>query len=102
MAYVLLFSYLTSPIILVVLTIRVSQVEFSVSDVEEIQWNEKLFDNIEMVDERKTLLRSLVETHVKKSFIEDFVEQKGTGLVLNFFGMLYFISHIYVTVDLNA
>ena len=80
----------------VVLTAGVFQVEFSVSDVEEIQWNEDLFDNIEMVGERKTLLRSLVETHVKKSFIEDFVEQKGTGLVLNFFGKFHLISFLYV------
>lgn len=52
-----------------------------------------MFDNIEIDGDRKLLLRSLVETHVKTSFIQDFVEQKGKGLVLNFFGsfLLFFV-----------
>ncbi|KDQ15090.1 hypothetical protein BOTBODRAFT_109169, partial [Botryobasidium botryosum FD-172 SS1] len=59
---------------------------FAISKVKDIDWNEHLFDSIEILDSRKTLLKSLVQEHIKAPFFEDFVEEKGQGLVFNFYG----------------
>ena len=48
-------------------------------------WNDEAFENLVLPDDRKDLLKSLVESHNESGF-DDFVEGKGHGLVINLFG----------------
>jgi hypothetical protein len=61
-------------------------VEFDVTKVLPVQWNEDAFANLVLPADRKTLLRSLVEAHHEEASFDDFVKGKGAGLVVNLFG----------------
>ncbi|KAJ6453758.1 hypothetical protein C8R45DRAFT_631011 [Mycena sanguinolenta] len=60
--------------------------EFDVTKVLPVQWNEDAFANLVLPADRKTLLRSLVEAHHEEAGFDDFVKGKGAGLVVNLFG----------------
>ena len=61
-------------------------VEFNVQHVTPIKWNSETFEGLVLPEDRKTLLRSLIEAHETDSGFDDFVRGKGQGLVINLFG----------------
>ncbi|KAJ6473510.1 P-loop containing nucleoside triphosphate hydrolase protein [Mycena vulgaris] len=60
--------------------------EFDVTKVSPVAWNDDAFENLVLPADRKTLLRSLVEAHHAEAGFDDFVKGKGAGLVVNLFG----------------
>ncbi|KAI9069058.1 P-loop containing nucleoside triphosphate hydrolase protein [Trametes sanguinea] len=60
--------------------------ELNVQHVKPIVWNEEAFDNLVLADDRKHLLRSLVDAHSVDLGFDDFVQGKGQGLIINLFG----------------
>ncbi|KAJ7092995.1 P-loop containing nucleoside triphosphate hydrolase protein [Mycena belliarum] len=60
--------------------------EFDVTKVAPVVWNDDAFANLVLPQDRKTLLRSLVEAHHAEAGFDDFVKGKGAGLVVNLFG----------------
>ncbi|KAM5546005.1 hypothetical protein V8D89_000131 [Ganoderma adspersum] len=60
--------------------------EFNIQHVQPIVWNDEAFENLVLPDDRKDLLKSLVESHNSDSGFDDFVQGKGHGLVINLFG----------------
>ncbi|KAI0658105.1 P-loop containing nucleoside triphosphate hydrolase protein [Cubamyces menziesii] len=60
--------------------------EFNVTHVQPIVWNEEAFTNLVLADDRKHLLRSLVDAHSADLGFDDFVQGKGQGLIINLFG----------------
>ena len=64
--------------------------QFNVNHVSRIKWNDEAFAGLVLPEERKTLLRSLVEANAKLNSrgaaFDDFVRGKGQGLVINLFG----------------
>ncbi|EJF58309.1 P-loop containing nucleoside triphosphate hydrolase protein [Dichomitus squalens LYAD-421 SS1] len=60
--------------------------EFNVQLVTPITWNPETFEALVLPSDRKTLLRSLIESHDSDSNFDDFVRGKGQGLVINLFG----------------
>ncbi|KAI0329766.1 P-loop containing nucleoside triphosphate hydrolase protein [Cubamyces sp. BRFM 1775] len=60
--------------------------EFNVQHVQPIVWNEEAFTNLVLADDRKHLLRSLVDAHSADLGFDDFVQGKGQGLIINLFG----------------
>lgn len=65
-------------------------VQFNVQNVSEIKWNDKIFKNLTVDQNTKTILQSLIETHAEDRPFDDFVEGKGLGLVINLFGKFLF------------
>jgi hypothetical protein len=62
-------------------------VEFDITKIEPIEWNEDAFLNLVLPSDRKMLLQSLVEAHnTELSGFDDFIKGKGRGLVINLFG----------------
>jgi hypothetical protein len=61
-------------------------VEFDVTKVAAVDWNDDAFANLVLPGDRKTLLRSLVDAHHAEVGFDDFVKGKGAGLVVNLFG----------------
>ncbi|KAI0372577.1 P-loop containing nucleoside triphosphate hydrolase protein [Pilatotrama ljubarskyi] len=60
--------------------------EFNIQRVQPIVWNEEAFTNLVLRADRKMLLQSLVEAHNGDLNFDDFVHNKGRGLVINLFG----------------
>jgi len=60
--------------------------EFDVTKVMPVEWNEDAFANLVLPADRKALLQSLVEAHHEEAGFDDFVKGKGAGLVVNLFG----------------
>ncbi|KAI0357755.1 P-loop containing nucleoside triphosphate hydrolase protein [Trametes cingulata] len=60
--------------------------EFNVQHIQPITWNEEAFQNLVLADDRKDLLRSLVDAHSVDLGFDDFVHGKGQGLIINLFG----------------
>ncbi|KAH9848097.1 P-loop containing nucleoside triphosphate hydrolase protein [Lenzites betulinus] len=60
--------------------------EFNVQHIQPIVWNEESFANLVLADDRKDLLRSLVDAHSVDLGFDDFVQGKGQGLIINLFG----------------
>ncbi|KAI0634518.1 P-loop containing nucleoside triphosphate hydrolase protein [Trametes polyzona] len=60
--------------------------EFNVQLVQPIIWNDEAFENLVLPNDRKILLQSLVEAHNSDMSFDDFVHNKGRGLVVNLFG----------------
>lgn len=60
--------------------------EFNVELVSEIAWNDESFAGLVLAADRKNLLRSLVDAHNADVGIDDFVQGKGQGLIINLFG----------------
>ena len=61
-------------------------VEFNVQHVTPIKWNPETFEGLVLPEDRKTLLRSLVDAHNAELGFDDFVQGKGQGLIINLFG----------------
>lgn len=61
-------------------------VEFNIQHVQAIVWNDEAFANLVLPADRKILLQSLVEAHNGDLSFDDFVANKGRGLVINLFG----------------
>ncbi|OJJ41872.1 hypothetical protein ASPWEDRAFT_48338 [Aspergillus wentii DTO 134E9] len=57
--------------------------EFSISGVSEIDWNEKAFDSLVLPDNQKSIVKALVESHTFRAAqnIDDVIQGKGKGLV---------------------
>ncbi|KAI0755321.1 P-loop containing nucleoside triphosphate hydrolase protein [Daedaleopsis nitida] len=61
--------------------------EFNVNNVAPVEWNDEAFAGLVLPEERKNLLRSLIEAHGRlNANFDDFVRGKGQGLVINLFG----------------
>jgi hypothetical protein len=58
---------------------------FAVSQLSEIDWNDKIIDSLVLDPERKDFIHSLVRTHGLKAagneVFDDFVRDKGKGLI---------------------
>jgi ATPase family associated with various cellular activities (AAA) len=57
--------------------------EFSVSGVKEIEWNEGAFSSLVLPDNQKSIVKALVESHTFNAAqnIDDVIQGKGKGLV---------------------
>ncbi|KAH8705964.1 hypothetical protein BGW36DRAFT_286699 [Talaromyces proteolyticus] len=57
--------------------------EFSVSGVNEIEWNDGAFDSLVLPDNQKSIVKALVESHTFHAAenIDDVIQGKGKGLV---------------------
>ncbi|KAL9124055.1 MAG: hypothetical protein Q9217_006581 [Psora testacea] len=57
--------------------------EFAVSGINDIQWNEGAFDSLMIPEDQKAVVRALVESHAyeAKKNIDDVIQGKGRGLV---------------------
>lgn len=57
--------------------------EFSVSGVKDIEWNEGAFDSLVLPDNQKSIVKALVESHSFHAAenIDDVIQGKGKGLV---------------------
>ncbi|KLO07071.1 P-loop containing nucleoside triphosphate hydrolase protein [Schizopora paradoxa] len=62
--------------------------EFSVEDIQTFSWNDEPFTNLVLARDQKSLILSLVESHMHRTskHFDDFVQGKGQGLVINLFG----------------
>lgn len=70
----------------VVIILTYSSVEFNVEKIKDIEWNQEAFANLVLPANRKDQLQSLVEAHTRDVGFDDFVPEKGQGLVINLFG----------------
>lgn len=57
--------------------------EFTVSGMNEIDWNEGAFDSLVLPEDQKSIVKALVESHSVqgKKNIDDVIQGKGRGLV---------------------
>jgi hypothetical protein len=57
--------------------------EFTVSGIADIEWNEGAFDSLVLPDNQKSIVRALVESHTFHAAqnIDDVIQGKGKGLV---------------------
>ncbi|KXN93314.1 ATPase family AAA domain-containing protein 3B, partial [Leucoagaricus sp. SymC.cos] len=60
--------------------------EFSVSTIRPVEWNETAFNNLVLPSGRKDLLKSLIEVHHQGLNFDDFIKGKGHGLIINLYG----------------
>ncbi|KAK2461348.1 hypothetical protein APHAL10511_006633 [Amanita phalloides] len=60
--------------------------EFNIGLVAEVEWNDGAFQSLVLPAEKKSLLRSIVDAHHKGLGVDDFVKEKGQGLVVNLSG----------------
>ena len=58
--------------------------EFAVSGIRDIQWNEGAFDSLIIPDDQKTVVKAMVESHEFEASknIDDIIQGKGRGLVV--------------------
>ena len=57
--------------------------EFTVSGIRDIEWNEGAFDSLVLPDSQKSIVKALVESHTfhPAQNIDDVIQGKGRGLV---------------------
>ncbi|KAE8420704.1 hypothetical protein BDV36DRAFT_292898 [Aspergillus pseudocaelatus] len=57
--------------------------EFSISGISDIDWNEDAFDSLVLPDNQKSIVKALVESHTfcAAQNIDDVIQGKGKGLV---------------------
>ncbi|KAI2926281.1 hypothetical protein CBS63078_2207 [Aspergillus niger] len=57
--------------------------EFSISGISDIEWNEDAFDSLVLPDNQKSIVKALVESHTFRAAqnIDDVIQGKGKGLV---------------------
>ncbi|PYI18588.1 hypothetical protein BO99DRAFT_165632 [Aspergillus violaceofuscus CBS 115571] len=57
--------------------------EFSISGISEIEWNEEAFSSLVLPDNQKSIVKALVESHTFRAAqnIDDVIQGKGKGLV---------------------
>ena len=74
---------IASPIVLGFAFSEKLWLEFSISGVSEIEWNEDAFDSLVLPDNQKSIVKALVESHTFNAAqnIDDVIQGKGKGLV---------------------
>lgn len=74
---------IASPVVLGFSFAEKEFLEFTVSGVKEIAWNEGSYESLVLPDNTKTIVRGLVESHKNhpKEGIDDVIQGKGKGLV---------------------
>ncbi|KAL1851576.1 hypothetical protein Plec18170_006395 [Paecilomyces lecythidis] len=74
---------ISSPVVLGFAFSEKLWLEFSVSGINEIEWNEGAFDSLVLPENQKTIVRALVESHTFHAAenIDDVIQGKGKGLV---------------------
>lgn len=74
---------IASPVVLGFSFVEKQWLEFSISGVSDITWNEGAFDSLIIPDDQKLVVRSLVESHALEAEknIDDVIQGKGRGLV---------------------
>lgn len=57
--------------------------EFTVSGIREIEWNDSAFDSLVLPDNQKSIVKALVESHTfnPAQNVDDVIQGKGRGLV---------------------
>ncbi|KAF8632729.1 hypothetical protein AX15_001724 [Amanita polypyramis BW_CC] len=60
--------------------------EFNINLVKDVEWNDEAFKNLVLPAEKKSLLQSVVDVHHRGLGVNDFVKEKGQGLVINLSG----------------
>ena len=63
-------------------------VEFDIELVKTFEWNKEAYENLVIPPDHKAVLTTLVEAHTSEpaAKIDDFVQGKGLGLVINLYG----------------
>lgn len=74
---------LASPVVLGFAFSEKLWLEFTVSGVRDIEWNEKAFESLVLPESQKSIVKALVESHTFHAAqnIEDVIQGKGKGLV---------------------
>ena len=74
---------ISSPVVLGFAFSEKLWLEFSVSGVSDIEWNEDAFNSLVLPDEQKSVVKALVESHTFNAAqnIDDVIQGKGKGLV---------------------
>ncbi|GIZ46082.1 hypothetical protein CKM354_000922100 [Cercospora kikuchii] len=74
---------LTSPVVLGFAFSEKLWLEFSLSGVEDIVWNDDAYDSLVLPNDKKSTVRALVESHKfhPAQAIDDVIQGKGKGLV---------------------
>ncbi|KAF2207020.1 hypothetical protein CERZMDRAFT_115477 [Cercospora zeae-maydis SCOH1-5] len=74
---------LTSPVVLGFAFSEKLWLEFSLSGVQEIVWNDDAYDSLVLPNDKKSTVRALVESHKfhPAQAIDDVIQGKGKGLV---------------------
>jgi hypothetical protein len=74
---------ISSPVVLGFAFSEKLWLEFSVSGVNEIEWNDGAFDSLVLPDNQKSIVKALVESHAFNAAqnIDDVIQGKGKGLV---------------------
>ncbi|KAI9850722.1 MAG: hypothetical protein M1838_005213 [Thelocarpon superellum] len=72
-----------SPVVLGFAFSEKTWLEFTVSGVKDIEWNEGAFDSLVLPDNQKSIVKALVESHTfhAAQSIDDVIQGKGRGLV---------------------
>lgn len=75
---------LTSPVVLGFAFSEKLWLEFSLSGVHDITWNDDAYGSLVLSDDKKTTVRALVESHKfhPAKTIDDVIQGKGKGLVM--------------------
>lgn len=74
---------ISSPVVLGFAFSEKTWLEFSVSGIKDIEWNEKAFDSLVLPENQKSIVKALVESHTFNAAqsIDDVIQGKGKGLV---------------------
>lgn len=74
---------ISSPVVLGFAFSEKLWLEFSISGVSDIEWNEDAFNSLVLPDEQKSVVKALVESHTFHAAqnIDDVIQGKGKGLV---------------------
>ena len=74
-----------SPVILGFAFSEKMWLEFTVSGIQDIEWNEGAFDSLVLPDNQKSIVKALVQSHTseaqERKTIDDVIKGKGKGLV---------------------
>ena len=74
-------------------------VEFSIDEIQDIEWNEEAFSNLVLLHDHKYLLQSLVQAHHNEIGFDDFIKGEGHGLVVTtvtFLVPLVLVSDLHI------
>ena len=74
---------IASPVVLGFAFSEKMWLEFIISGINEVEWNEGAFDSLVLPEDQKSIVKALVESHSfqGKKNIDDVIQGKGRGLV---------------------
>ena len=74
---------IASPVVLGFAFSEKMWLEFSISGIKDIEWNEKAFESLVLPENQKSIVKALVESHTFNAAqsIDDVIQGKGKGLV---------------------